>query len=44
MGIHYLKDDMYEYAKQFLEEAKRLCETDPLVANELGTVYFKLGW
>ncbi|KAJ3045688.1 Squalene epoxidase [Rhizophlyctis rosea] len=41
MGIHYLRADALSHAELFLSRAKELCEVDPLVSSELGTVYYK---
>jgi len=43
IGMEYLRTNNLPLAKHFLRGAKRLCPSDPLVANELGVVELRQG-
>jgi len=41
MGIEHLRTNSLGPARQFLQEARLICPTDPLIFHELGVVAFK---
>ncbi|KAJ1453928.1 hypothetical protein M885DRAFT_522870 [Pelagophyceae sp. CCMP2097] len=43
IGLEYLRTNNLPLAKHFLRGARRLCATDPMVANELGVVELRQG-
>ena len=43
IGMEYLRTNNLPLAKHFLRGAKKLCASDPLVANELGVVEMRQG-
>ena len=43
IGMEYLRTNNLPLAKHFLEGAKGLCPTDPMVSNELGVVDLRRG-
>ena len=43
IGMEYLRTNNLPLAKHFLRGATRLCDSDPLVANELGVVELRQG-
>lgn len=43
IGMEYLRTNNLPLAKHFLQGAKRLCPSDPMVSNELGVVEIRQG-
>eukprot|EP01084_Bolivina_argentea_P214413 364007_1 len=41
MGMGYLNMNNYIYAEKFLKEAYKLFDSDPMIYNELGVVYYQ---
>ena len=41
IGMEYLKLNQLQTAKMSFEESKRINDSDPLVFNEIGVVYYK---
>lgn len=41
IGMEYLRTNNLVQAQEFIRQASVICPTDPLVYNELGSVYYK---
>jgi anaphase-promoting complex subunit 6 len=41
LGMEYTKSGNVNMGEQYLQLARSVCSTDPLVSNELGTLRFK---
>jgi anaphase-promoting complex subunit 6 len=42
IGMEYLRMNNFSTALLQLEQAKRICPTDPLVFNEIGVTFYKM--
>jgi anaphase-promoting complex subunit 6 len=41
IGMEYLRTNNLVQAQEYIRQASDICPTDPLIFNELGTVYYK---
>lgn len=41
IGIELIRVNNFHLAKQYIYQAKELCETDPTIFNELGVIAFR---
>lgn len=41
IGMEYLRTNNLVQAQEYIRQASVICPTDPLVYNELGSVYYK---
>lgn len=43
IGMELIRVNNFHLASQYVEQAKLLCDSDPLIYNELGVIAFKDG-
>lgn len=44
IGMEYLRTNNLSLARQYVEQATTRCPSDPLARNELGVIFYKMGW